>query len=492
MGNFKGEKKKGVVTLMKSTIDAVRYGIETLHISPDEMFSLIESSNGYEADDYSRWLANQIIKIAEKDGIGFSQLLVKKFSIIQSLSEEAESSIKQEWVDKFKQMIGTDNVYSVNFEYFGESLDEVDWFNLMDYDEVNRCFLTPEVFPEGVISDIDGKSDIAFMMKLSSETGDKSCDLAKSAKEYGISCKSTGSLLLYRMCSLAESFNLGKNFKFAFIANTEFLTSAENTDIIKRFLDVFNYEGLVVKSQDLFNESYMNTNFVFVVCIPRGIDDPIQDGFLLPEFSKHNTNPKKVRYSRSSCSMQSKLYKSSNTQKECYGYLSVGDRGNLYLGSKIVSKSDLNIKIGKGNLKNVIVYYAVARSLEQFGLPSNITQIVNGNKEYKKLLYNCLPVFLFDVNSNFTEAEDGKNYFDIRKSELIKSMLNAGEVLYSFEAKQLLSVCKGFLEYLGDSADGLTFSEVRKEAKHEDLNKEYLSALMCLKDYIKTLYKEVC
>ena len=73
---------------MKHIKDIIRYGVETLHVTPEQLFSLIESSNGYDGEDYKRWLSNQIIRLAEKEGMGYSQLLVKKFSIIQSLIEE--------------------------------------------------------------------------------------------------------------------------------------------------------------------------------------------------------------------------------------------------------------------------------------------------------------------------------------------------------------------------------------------------------------------
>ena len=67
---------------MKKTKSAVKYGMETLKLSPDELFKLIESSQGYDGSDYARWLAGKIISVAEEDGVQFSQLLVKKFNII--------------------------------------------------------------------------------------------------------------------------------------------------------------------------------------------------------------------------------------------------------------------------------------------------------------------------------------------------------------------------------------------------------------------------
>ena len=64
---------------MKKTVQAVKYALDTLHISPDSLFKLIETSQGYEGEDYNRWLAEKIIRTADSEGIPFTELLVKNF-----------------------------------------------------------------------------------------------------------------------------------------------------------------------------------------------------------------------------------------------------------------------------------------------------------------------------------------------------------------------------------------------------------------------------
>lgn len=126
---------------MRKTKSAIKYGMETLKLSSDELFKLIESSKDYVGSDYKRWLARKIIELAEKDGIGYSQLLVKKFNIINSIMEEvAETdSIKEEFLDIFKSTLKGE-LYSNGFPYLGTEL-KVDWGKGIDYDKNNSFFV---------------------------------------------------------------------------------------------------------------------------------------------------------------------------------------------------------------------------------------------------------------------------------------------------------------------------------------------------------------
>lgn len=69
--------------------------METLGVSSDKLFHLIETSRGYDGDDYERWLSGKIIEIAEADGVGFSQLLVKKFNILSELAAQDGMEIRE-------------------------------------------------------------------------------------------------------------------------------------------------------------------------------------------------------------------------------------------------------------------------------------------------------------------------------------------------------------------------------------------------------------
>lgn len=512
---------------MKNTREAIRYGIETLGVTPEEFFSLIESSNGYSGDDYGRWLANEIIKIAEKDNVGYSQLLVKKFSIIQSLIEESDAEIKEEWVNTFKEMLGTDNIYSTNFEHLGTMVEDVDWFNGIDYDEVNSYFVD-EVLPDELADSIKNNDDVAIITQLSNAQPIKGSDMFKGAKDYNIVCKNEGSLYLYRMCSIVKAFNSGKNFKFGFFTSVDFLTNPDNTDIIRHFLNYFNYKGVVIKSTELLADTYISNKFAFVVCTPRFAEEPIQDGFVLDEvtlgedgeFNIINTK----RYSRSSKDMlqsiidntpecNARVFAENNGKvdstgaygyKGAYGYLNLGNAQEVWLTCHPDMSAKKYIPIIDSNLNDIIVYYAVTKSLSNFGFSNEINNILTGSADYNNLLYNCLPLFLFNTDSKFRDYGT-VNYkgslirlesaFDVENSDLIADLLEKGEVYFSFEAKELLNTCKGFLDYLKNelkqSIMGLSFEEIRVEANHPELNETYVTALTNLKDYIKTLYRKM-
>ena len=64
-------------------------------------------------------------------------------------------------------------------------------------------------------------------------------------------------------------------------------------------------------------------------------------------------------------------------------------------------------------------------------------------------------------------------------------------VIFSFVAKELMTVCKGFLDFCGDDAKGKTFETIRIEANHDGLNNAYLLALTKLKEYICSMYRRM-
>lgn len=509
---------------MKHVKEAIKYGIETLGVTPEEMFALIESSKGYDGEDYKRWLANEIIKIAENEGVGFSQLLVKKFSIIQSLAEDADTQIKPAWLEHLKGIL-SEHTYSVDFGYLGTPLDEIDWFNGLDYDEVNTFFVD-ENLPEEVGEKLKNHEELTILSRLNTDSSSKGCELFKSAKAHNIVCKNEGSLMLYRMCMLVKALELDKNFKFAFFASTDFLYNEENSDIVKFFLTYFKYKGYVVKSTELFTDTFISSNFAFVVCTPRGVEDDIQDGFVLPE-GKLNLSDNLVencikRYSRSSTLLREFIMRKSelfisNSHKydkvngerngvldkdssvvgieEGYGYLNFDASHKCWLTTAPDLSAKTYYPICKTTISEVIVYYGVVKSLAEFGMPTDIYKVVTGNSEYNNLLYNCLVLFLFDVDSRFCTLEGKANSFDIESSDLVKQLLEKGEVFFSYEAKELLDICKGFLDYLRkegiENTTGMTFEDIRKSSENSDLNSAYLSALRNLKDYIRVLYRKV-
>ena len=529
---------------MKNTKDAIRYGIETLNVTPKELFSLIESSKGYDGDDYKRWLAARIIDIAEKDDVGFTQLLAKWFNIIQSMIEEySDDSISEEFYHYIRSMLGS-NVYTVGFNAtgdmpiegsdevvpmttFGRSADDVEWLKGRDI-PWNAEFFDEYLHPN-MREDIKNDYPVTLFCHFGKKAGlTKSSDLFLDAKQNGLSCRDNNALMLYRVGSMLnalESQYDGVDFTFAFMADTEFLYCRENQDILNYFLSMFHYDGFVVNSKDLYTESYTSENYAICVCTPRSADEAIQDGFMLRTASLVDNevvlSEKSNRYSDGGDMLQYLI----DTAPECdkavpmfsrdrsfagttrgvssaLGYVCRGvkDR-SVFLSSYPVEDTEY-FAITDDNIYDVIVYYGLSKSLLHTGMSSGVKEVLSGHPDYMSLVYNCLPLFFFDTDSLFCDhgvvEVGGKkfkfpNKLDVEGSEVAKRLFDEGTVYYAFEAKELLDICKGFLDYLNgeESMVGKTFDEVRRESDNQEMNNMYIRALGNSKGHIASLYRQM-
>lgn len=507
---------------MDGAKEAVRYGIETLKVSPDKMFSLIESSREYEGDDYQRWLARKIIEVAEREGVGFSQLLVKKFDILQDLLEESEqdSEVNSVFLDYLTRDM-SESVYTVGLDKY-KCLDDVDWFTGVDYGLGEMNFY--DNLPDEVREDVDSNSSFFICTKLSGKELGKKTDLMRESKKIlGSMCKSKGALMLYRMCSLADVLRSAE-IGFSFIVDSDFLCNKENAAVVTMLLESFTCEAIAVKSSELYGNSFIGGKKLLVRCKQRyyrdGVIEPIQDCIKAREAKIEDG--KIVEYGEYG------MYSQSSTQyidyivgiskpltslvpvKSGNEYeLGMGLHGVIcYLqythGLKIVSTpiaSEKVVPVTRENFWDVVVYYGVSKALSGIGLFSCIPRVVNGHSKYKELVYNCLPLFLFDVDTQLIEDRvviEGSEYKienNLKSSsEVVSRLLADGEVYFSFESKELCDICIGFAKYIEEvtlEQEGKTFDKLRYEANNKDLNEAYLSALLNLKDYVSSLYRTI-
>lgn len=490
---------------MKNTIDAIKYGLETLNVTTKEMFNLIESSKGYDGDDYKRWLANEIIKLAEKDDIGYSQLLAKWFNLIQSIIEEySDDSIKKSFEEKIEDYISNDVVYTVGMsseKNYGIKGDDIDWGSKVDlpfnYDFIEGL---PDDLKDGLL---ENKGVTIFLKVNSKSTFKKSSDIVTDARINGISIKNYESMMFYRMCTLMRALDeLGTKFKFVFIADTKVLYDKENADIIKYLLSFFNYEGFVVNSKDLYEGSFTSEEYAIVKCTLRGMYDEIQDGFLLRRAEevdgKFTLVGREKRYSRGGDMFDSLAgYKLGSSEEKGKGYLCKGIKDRTaYLSTLPVDGANC-VPITKKNLNKVVSYFGVSQAMVNSGVSGDITDIIDGHPDFKVLVNNCIPLFLFDVNSEFCQASDSiKNPYDLFESDFVKNLLDKGSVYFSFESKEFVSVCKNILtcynlKHGEESRAGKSFNDMRVACENEDLNKAYFNSLSRCKEFISSLYKKM-
>lgn len=498
---------------MKKAKAAIKYGMETLKLSPDELFKIIESSQGYDGGDYPRWLAGKIIEVAEADGVQFSQLLVKKFNIINEILEEVSGSqeISEEFLDIFRGVLNKD-LYSVDFEGLGEPLD-IDWYSGLDLDEENSFFVM-EKLPFNLRGSILENEKFSILFRLSLDGADKKSDLYADAKGQGLTLTSKGAMLLYRLCSLASNFDIS-NAKFGILVPIKFLYDKENESIIEYLLSFFKIsEGYSIKSVEMSLNALNAGDMAFITLETRREDNDEQDGVVLTSITLSDeelsgfSELESKRYSRSNQSMLNKIANESVALEDDVMMQSLGEESNMGKGFKdalgylningSVSLSTLpeegkqNIAITKENIKDIIAYYGVTVSREiDWGYSSDIPCLIDGGVGYEELLYNCLPLFLFDYNVDFKNIGGTDNRLDVLTSPVIKDLLDIGLPYFSFEAKELYNTCKDYIEFSAKNMGVVekSFHELREMSDNNDFNNFYESKLINLKEYVNTLSK---
>ena len=453
---------------MQKVRDAVRYGIETLNISPERMFSLLETSKDYAGEDYPRWLASQIIKVVESHGVGYSQLLVKRFDIIRDLIEEVEdeSSMKQSCISMIANYTNKD-FYSVNMEELGTIIEDVNWFSKLDYGIGVLDFF--DTLPEEVKENVQAEKEFNLVLKLSPKKANTKCDLYIDSKNRNITCKTEGALMLYRLCLLSDALSsLGISMNVLFISDIKFLYDSINEDILKYFLEFFTYGGFVVNNRDFLVNAFVGGKKAICYCNSRSIErgnlDSIQDGFSLPygKIDEHGSFAGTAikRYSFISEIMRDYLlnmykleddvpaFEWSNVNevyckgiKGCMGYLCLDKRDVAEL-TLLPQTGKRCIPITGMNFKDVVVYYGVASSQRYYGISMVFTNIPNGHDKYEELFSNCLPLFLYDTANRMYENKDIPelvNKFDPFTSKSLKKVIEHAEVRSEEHTSELQS-----------------------------------------------------
>ena len=494
---------------MKNAKEAIKYGIETLKVSPEEMFSLIESSKDYDGDDYPRWLANKIIKLAEEDGVGYSQLLVKRFNIISDLLDNDGEVFKSDFIDYISGE-DTDIIYGLD-EYDKGYSEDLDWFKGIDLDVNNSEFLL-ENFEDIYNRFLNVEEAFKMLLKPSRSSTDKSSELYADAKSNGIICKNEGMLMLYRLCMIVNAFSSGRDVEVTVLTDVDFLMDEDVQDLMSLFLSYFKVEGYFVKASDIYENTLNGTKYAVMKCVSRTTEDNLQDCIELNSASYVDgeivESEECYRFTKSNKSLLSELNSSDNdleySENETYlGSLILSISRGLSLANLPKHLLPGEISITLGNLEDCIVYYGVAYALKTFGINEDIKVFITGSTKYEKLLYNCLPLFLYSPTSCFREyLIDGKYISDFNDdSEIVQALMTRGEVYFSFEAKELIDLYNKYKEelssreeLLGENISGVCTTRaclLDLVSSDKDFTELYFEKVRNLCGYIKSLYKDM-
>lgn len=504
---------------MRNYVSAVKYGLETLGVLSDQLFQLIESSKGYTGEDYDRWLAARIIDVAEKDGVGFSQLLVKKFAILSELSSMDGGLIRGEYLDFFCRCLEYDrgSIYTLGMREYGEyfekskMIDDLDISAGVDLDEENSFFC--DTLPNDLQEKVrDG--EMPFLLKFDFDTVGKKSELMSDAKTRCVDIRYAGALALYRMCLLYDVFGRRGKSRFGFLCPAEFLYDIGNADIIRELTGRFMVRGYSISDLNPYYGEY-------AFCICEALDDGMTcDGVYLQKVKVAGQSGIKARkgkflYSHSGVREINRLR--SMPREEISGIVETADGGarkgtclrdvvgyvvssgrEVYVSSIPVDGCELLSGVYSWNLYECVVYYGVVSAMAECGIGKDLRVPLSGHKLYFDLVYNCLPLFLFDLNSKFRgwRYSDGsmsvveENNFSL-DSDIVGKLLEKAEPHFIFEAKELMDVCRKFYKRCDKDTTYLTFEDVRNAVADDYLNKMYYNDLVNLKKTICSTYREV-
>lgn len=483
---------------MRKTIQSVSYALDTLHLTPDELFQLIETSQGYDGKDYKRWLANKIIEVANSEGIPFTELLVKKLKILAALMSDSNEGIS-ELVDNFikDRVSGYETIYDMTGLGFSGStydLEDYDWFNVENF------------FDDSMLENNTDNS--VYLAMLDSKGAGKS-SVSLAGKNMGYSMSSRGSLLLLRLMLMDEHL-CPLNNKYILISDSSFFK--DNADITRDFMSRF----------DLLESYYLNKFDTMPSSFSSGLD-------LITVWGTYSETRESADYISAKSLVSDKLgeklfYSNSEnlmidwipysdeksskdipemsldlelsedmyevTETTLGGYLSVN--GTQRVSDYPISDSEVVIGITQDNIEDIIAYFGVSKSLEgTWGYGRGVKRLLNGLDNYNSLVANCLPLFFFSPDSLFVNIEDSVSKFNYN-SELAKKLYEVYSPYISHESKVLWDLGVSYSEAMvkaEPSLDGQSFYQIRHEMKDARFDEVYQNSLESAKNYIKQQVK---
>lgn len=490
---------------MKKTVQAIKYTLEELHLTPDKLFQLIESAQGYEGDNYELWLANKIIGVADSEGIPFTELLVKKLKLLSSLRSNEEEAVS-EVVDNFIKNVVSDYSFVVDFsgldlDYLNDSSD-FDWFNGLS-------------LVDGTLTEMND-SNYAYVGFLDSAGAGKN-EVSLAGKSMGIPITSKGGAMMLRFLLMDDQVEPTGN-TYVFISDSSFYK--ENPQITKEFFNRFSLvdavylnksetmQGSFASGLDLITvwKTYSEEGYDYYETEGKYSESELvimesNDVIIGRSLIKPNIFPNKYFYADSEILMSDLLkdYLIDSEEEvqvpvinldleveDAYdlpksdlgAYLSIN--GTQRVSDFPIAGSTDFIPINKSNLEDLIVYYACSQASEgTWGYGKGLGMILNGLEGYESLVANCLPIFFFGWNSLFHSVEGQVSNF-LPNGELAQELYEKYNSFMSFESKVLWTLGTDYSEAMISKSPELknsTFYQIRSELKDSSFERVYKEKL---------------
>ena len=490
---------------MKKTTQAIKYALEELHLTPDKLFQLIESAQGYTGDNYELWLANKIIEVADSEGMPFTELLVKKLKLLTSLRSDTDEGVSQVVSDFINKVVGS---YKETVDFSGLNLDflndnsDFDWFNGLS-------------LVDGTLMELND-SNTAYVGFLDSAGAGKN-EVSLAGKSMGIPITSKGGAMMLRFLLMDDQVEPTGN-TYVFISDSAFYK--ENPQISKEFFKRFSlvdavylnkseaFQGSFASGLDLITvwKTYSEEGYDYYETGGKYSESELvimesNDVILGRSLIKPEVFPNKYFYADDEILMSDilKEYLIDSEEDEQVAVINldleveeVYDLPKSDLGAYIsingtqrvsdypIACSTDYLPINRSNLEEIITYYACSQAMEgTWGYGKGLGMVLNGLEGYESLVANCLPIFFFGWNSLFHSVEDQESNF-LPNGDLAKELYEKYNSFMSFESKVLWTLGTDYSKAMVDkdsNLEGLTFYQIRNELKDDSFEKVYKEKL---------------
>ena len=446
---------------MKKTAEAIKYAIKDLGVTPNKLFSLIESAENYSGDNYQLWMANQIIQVASSEGIPFTELLVKKLKFLVMLSGD-ELNFSPNFLKYIKKVTCSEDLVTLDdYNIEGaEVASDFDWLGGIDSTSLEDV---TSIFQEGTV----------LLADLTRFDGSYPT-LRGEAPSWGISLSSSGGAFMFKNVLLKSLFQL-PTYYIVLISSPEFFKN--NASVTKVFLDNFNFVGCsYVNNAELKENNFSSGESVITVWgnnIEDGeyFSDVVGDGFMgrASKFRAYYVEPN-ITFD--------KYIQSNNDDPDIYGSII------FKYGDYSLSKDSLvGYPITRDNIKDIIAYVGFYESLSgKWGVGEGLPTLLSGLEEYESFVADCLPIFLYGKEASklpWLNVTEGNPLLVELIEELVPHM--------SFEAKEVYELCKGYQKAMLEkdlALLGLTFWGLVEHLNNPKFAQSYERLTSKLKEYI--------
>lgn len=422
---------------MKPIHELIRDTGTLLKLSGREYKTLVESSRGYDGDDYNRRVVNEMVRLSEEElNVPLNQLLAKWDLYMVEIQEGsfsgAEKSFSSEILERVQTVVTGEDAILLSLGWFDGALKGLpgyreavsDWRkNDIDIDEYNAVG-TVATWGTDVHEEILGATEVVLYVHLDETMEASSAPIISDSASKTLGKLTLGAqATMFRALNFADVFADNREVKLVIHGSAGIWGMQVNKQIVN---DLIWWMGIDERSA-YAHASDFNMNDMFGgldVLLILGADN-VREPEGRIELPGLRGEEKLVFFSKGSREIDAikEQYEDIKEDLELRGYREITADGDLseFDGSHRTGGQELgflslngvesietlprtgsvNIPILEENIESIISYFGLTQSLirpEDAGL--GIPTILTGKPGYEKVIANSLPLFLYGPLSN--------------------------------------------------------------------------------------------